>query len=133
MLISEKELTILIMKALVYPKTNLIGSDNNMYLTVNSLIKLKNLITGSNNITLRKINVKPYGFDKMYMDKVLTKDNLYQIIDQYSERTITPVKFYSILLNETYPFYYGNGRICKILFPNDDKINKFNNYKNNII
>ena len=40
-----------------------------MYLTVDSLIKTNNIITGSNNITLRKVNVKPYGFDKMYMDK----------------------------------------------------------------
>ena len=40
-----------------------------MCLTVNSLIEINNIITGSNNITLRKVNVKPYGFDKMYMDK----------------------------------------------------------------
>ena len=40
-----------------------------MSLIVNSLIEINNIITGSNNITLRKVNVKPYGFDKMYMDK----------------------------------------------------------------
>ena len=38
-----------------------------MCLTVDSLIEINNIITDSDNITLRK--VKPYGFDKMYMDK----------------------------------------------------------------
>ena len=67
-----------------------------MYLTVDSLIEI-NIITGSNNITLRKINVNPYGFDKMYMNKELIEDKLYQIIDQFNEKKITSTKFYSIL------------------------------------
>ena len=54
---------------LVYIENNLIDSDGGMYLTVDSLIEINNIITGSNNITLRKVNVKPYGFHKMYMDK----------------------------------------------------------------
>ena len=41
----------------------------NMYLTVDSLIEITNKITDSNNATLRKSNVKPYRFDKMYIDK----------------------------------------------------------------
>ena len=93
-----------------------------MYLTVDSLIEINNLITGSNNITLRKGNVKPYGFDEMYMDKALIEDKLYQIIDQFNERKNTSTKFYSILLNKIHPFYDGNYRTCKILFANDDMI-----------
>ena len=54
----------------------------------------------------------------------LIKHNLCQRIAQFYERKITPVKFYSILLNEIHPFYYGNDRTLKILFANDDKINK---------
>ena len=46
--------------------------------------KIVTIITASNNITLRKVNVKPYGFDKMYMDKELIEDKLYQIIDQFN-------------------------------------------------
>ena len=38
-------------------KSNLYGSDNNMYLTVDSLLQINNIITGSNKITLRKVNV----------------------------------------------------------------------------
>ena len=58
-------------KALVYIQNSLIDSDNSVYLTVDSLIDINNNITGLNNITLRKFNVKPYGYDKMYMDKYL--------------------------------------------------------------
>ena len=93
-----------------------------MYLTADFLIEINNIKIGSNVITLRKVNVKPYGFDKMYMDKELIEDKLYQIIDQFNERKITSTKFNSILLNKTHPFYDENGRTCKILFANDDII-----------
>ena len=49
---------------------------------------MKDIITSSNNITWRKVNVKPYGFDKMYMNKDLIKDNFYQIIDWFNEKTL---------------------------------------------
>ena len=62
----------------------MIECDGNKYLTVNFLIEINNKIRGSNNITLRKVNVKPYRFDEMYMDKDLTEDKLYQIMDQFS-------------------------------------------------
>ena len=125
-LISEKEFTGTNYKrlneVLVYIENNLTESDGGMYLTVDSLIEIKNIIEGSNNITLRKVNVKPYGFDKMYMDEELIEDKLYQIVNQFNERKITSTKFYSILLNNIHPFYGGNGRTCKILFANNDII-----------
>ena len=113
---SEKEFTGTnykrLQKDLVYIENNLIGSDGGMYLTVDSLKETNNIITGSNNITLRKVNVKPYGFDKMYMDKELIEDKLYQIKVQFNERKIMSAQFYSILLNKIHPFYDGNGRTC---------------------
>ena len=42
----------------------------------------------------------------------------------FNERKITPVRFYSIPLNEIHSFYDGNGRTCKILFADNDKIIK---------
>ena len=48
-----------------------------MYLTVDSLIEINNIIVGSNNNILRKVNVKLYGFDKLCMDK----ETLYQMIE----------------------------------------------------
>ena len=80
----------------------MIDSYGNKYLAVDSLIEINNIITGLNNITLRKVNVNPNGFYKMHMDKDLTEDKLCQVIDQFNERKVTPVKFYSILLNETH-------------------------------
>ena len=72
-LISGKEFTETNSKrfpeGLVYMKNNLIYTDGDMYLTVDSLVEINNIITCSNNITLRKVDVKPYRFDKMYMDK----------------------------------------------------------------
>lgn len=48
------------------PKNKLTDSNNNMYLTVDSLIDINNLKTGSINITLRKVNVKLYGYKNVY-------------------------------------------------------------------
>ena len=56
------------------------------------------------------------------MDKDLTEDKLYQIIDQLNKRQTTPIKFYWIIIHEIHPFYDENGRTCKILFANDDKM-----------
>ena len=85
-----------------------------------TLIEINDIITGSNKITLRKVNVKSYGFDKMYMDKELIEDKLYQIIDQFNERKITSTKSYSILLNKMYFMMEMVERV--ILFANDDII-----------
>ena len=51
----------------------------------------------------------------MYIYKELIEDKFDQIIDWFNERKITSTNFYSMLLNEIYPFYDGNGRTCKIL------------------
>ena len=45
-------------------KSNVIDIDCGMYLAVGSLMRIRNITSSSNNITLRKVNVKPYGFDK---------------------------------------------------------------------
>ena len=125
--ISEKEFTEInyerLKKSFGLHKNNLIHSYCNKYLTVDSLIEINSIITGSYNITLRKVNVKPYGHDKMYIDKNLMEDKLHQIIDQFNKRKIAPTNLYSILLNKIHPSYDINGRTCKILFANNDKIN----------
>ena len=93
-----------------------------MYLMLDSLIEINNIITGSNNITLRKVNVNPHGYDKMHMDKESIEDKLYQIIDQFSDRKIKTTKFFSILSNKIHPFYDINDKMCKILFADYDII-----------
>ena len=79
------------------------------------MIEINNIVTASNNITLSKVYRKPYGFTKTYMDKELIRDKLYQIINQFNERKITYIRFYSIFLHKTHPFYDRNDRTCKIL------------------
>ena len=49
------------------------------------------------------------------MDKELIEDKLYQLIDQFNERSITSAEFYSMLLHKTDPFLDRNGRTCMIL------------------
>ena len=55
-------------------KNNLIDSGNNMHMTVDSLIDINNLINSLNNVTLRKVNAKSSGCDKIYMDDNLIED-----------------------------------------------------------
>ena len=45
------------------------------------------------------------------MDKNLTEDKIYQIIDQLNKRQITPIKFYSILIHEIHLFYEKTNNI----------------------
>ena len=73
---------------MIYIENNLVDSDGNMYLTVDSLTEIINIIIGSNNITLTKVNLEAYRFDKMYIDKDIIEDELYKIIDQLNERKL---------------------------------------------
>ena len=59
-----------------------------MYLTVDPLIDINNIIIGSNNLFLRKVNAKPCGYDKMYMDKDLIGDKLYIICCQFQLKVV---------------------------------------------
>ena len=67
----------------------------------------------------------------MEMYKDLMEDKLYQIIDQFHEEKIKPVKFYSIRLNDIHQFYDRNGKTCKIQFTNGDEINEFIDWAKN--
>ena len=98
-LVSKKSLLILLMNDsfLNYIENDLKDYGNNMYFRVDSLIQISNIITGQNNITLRKVRVDQYRFDKFFMDKDLIEDKLYQIIFQINERKIMPVKSLIIL------------------------------------
>ena len=50
----------------------------------------------------------------MYIAKKLIKVKVYEIIDQFKERKLATIKFYSMLLNKINRFYTGNGGASKI-------------------
>ena len=83
------------------------------------LIDINNVITDLNNSTLRMVNNKPFGYDKMYMEEYLVEDKLYLLIDQFNENKINHKTFYYALLDNIHPFYDINRRACQILFVNN--------------
>lgn len=72
---------------LEYKNTYLTDQNGDLLLTVDLLITLNNIITDSQNIGLRDINVKR-GFDKIFMDKSLIEPALYQLVDEFNERKV---------------------------------------------
>ena len=94
----------------------LIDKDGSLFLTVDSLITINNIITGSNNLHLRCVNVKPARYDKNYMDASKIEEELYIVVYKFNNRLIIPSEFCRVFLNKIHPFADGNGRTCKILF-----------------
>ena len=90
--------------ALKYKNTYLADNNGDLFLTVDSLINLNNIITDSGNITLRDVNVKPAGYDKTYMDKSLIEPALYQLVNEFNERKLTRKQFCNVFLNFIHPF-----------------------------
>ena len=76
-------------RKLINCKINLILTWSENSTIVSSTDKKKKKNSSSNNIDLRKVDVELHGFDKMYMDKDLIQDNLYQILDQFNKKKIT--------------------------------------------
>ena len=102
--------------ALENKNTYLTVENDEFFLTVDLLITLNNIITGSPNITLRDINVKPAGYNKTYMDKSLIEPALHQLVNEFNETKLTRKQFCNIFVNLIHPSLDGNDRICKILF-----------------
>ena len=88
-------------RACNFKDNELINNDGDLYLTVDSLIRINNLITGSQNIQLRQTNVKPAFYDKQYMDFTRIESELYALVDKFNERQITPRCFCNIFLDKT--------------------------------
>ena len=119
-LIEEKELTLPNLKRLIdtstYKNTEMVTQEGDLFLTVDSLITLNNIITDSTNLSLRFVNVKLAFYNKQYLDFTKIEFELYNLVDQYNDRYITNRQFCQIFLDRIHPFHDGNGRTCKILF-----------------
>ena len=78
------------------------------------MIEIDNIILYKNNIDLRKLEVKPAGFNFEYMHFKEINTNLRILIDRFNDRFITKIEFVSKFLY-IHPFLDGNGRTAKIL------------------
>ena len=116
----EKEMSVVnfsrMANAYKYIQRELLTTDGDLFLTVDSLITLNNIITGSSNILLRQTNVKPAGYNKQYMHPDKIESELYRLIDQFNDRFISKRYFIKKFLNEIHPFLDGNGRLVKLCF-----------------
>ena len=101
-------------KAHKYIQEELLTAEGDLFLTVDSLIFLNNIITNSNNTFLRQVNVKPAGYKKQYMHFSQIESELYRLIDQFNDRFISKRYFFIKFLNEIHPFLDGNGRLVKL-------------------
>ena len=101
-------------KAYKYIRSELLTTDGDIFFTVDLLITLNNIITNSNNIFLRQVNVKPAGYNKQYMHFDQIESELYRLIDQFNDRFISKRYFFKKFLNEIHPFLDGNGRLVKL-------------------
>ena len=70
---------------LKYKNMLLTSKNGDLFLTVDSLITLKDIITGSQYIGLRDINVKPAGYSKKYLGKSFAEAALYCFILHYTK------------------------------------------------
>ena len=106
-----------------FKNQELINKDGDLFLTVDSLIRINNIITNSHNLHLRRHNVKPAGYNKQYMNVSGIEAELYSLIDKLNDRRITTRAFCDTFLDKIHPLPDENGRTCKILF--HDKIENF--------
>ena len=106
-----------------FKKQYLMNVHGNLFLTVDSLIRLNNIVTGSQYMGLRTCDVKPAGVRKWYMSINKIEPALYGLVDNFNDRKITPRQFCMVFFDEIHPFVDRNGRTCKVLFA--DKIENF--------
>ena len=100
-----------------------INIDRDLFLTVDSLIRINNIIINSHNLHLRRHNVKPAGYNKQYMDASRIETELYSLIDKFNNTKTTSRTFCNTFLDKIHPFADGNRRTCKTLF--DGKTGNF--------
>ena len=105
-----------LLQAAIFIKNHLLTKDGDLFLTVDSLISINNIITKSSNLTLRQCEVMPAGYNKQYMNSSKIESELYNLVDKFNERQISAAAFCKTFLDEIHPFKDGNGRTCKILF-----------------
>ena len=85
----EQEISILnisrLKSAYDFREQYLLDQDGDLFLTVDSLILLNNIVTGSQHTSLRTHNVKPAGFNKQYMEANEIEVALHGLVDDFND------------------------------------------------
>ena len=76
-----------------FKNQELFKKDGDLFLTVDSLIRINNIITNSHNLHLRRHNVKPAGYNKQYMDASRIETELHSLVDKFNDIRITSRTF----------------------------------------
>ena len=98
-----------------YKEKYLQNKEGDMFLKVDSLIEVNNVILGKNNTESRKLNVKPAGYPtNRYFPWWCVESSLYIFLDEFNKRRLTIRDFCDHFM-EIHPFLDGNGRTCKLL------------------
>ena len=92
----------------------MLTENNDLFLTLDSLIEMNNLVLGQNNSSLRLCQVKPAGFDFEYMHFTEIASKLQVLIDKFNDRFVSKKNFVTEFWTIN-PFLDGNGRTVKIL------------------
>ena len=100
--------------AYIFKKNFLTTSDNHLYLTLDSLIEINNLILNKHNQNLRQTEIKSLGYNFQYMHFSKINTNLQSLIDRFNDRQLPKTSFLKEFLN-IHPFLDGNGRTVKVL------------------
>ena len=100
--------------AYIFKKTFLTTSNNNLYLTLDSLIEINNIILNKHTQKLRQTQVKPLAYNFQYMHFSKIETNLQSLIDRFNDRQLTKTKFLKEFL-DIHPFLDSNGRTVKVL------------------
>ena len=83
-----------------FKNQELISKDGDLFLTVDSLIRINNIITNSHNLHLSGHNVKPAGYNKQCMDMSRIEADLYSLVDKFNNRRITSRAFCNTFLDK---------------------------------
>ena len=76
-----------------FKNQELINKEGDLFLTIDSLIRINNIFTNSHNLYLRRHSVKPAGYNKQYMDTSRIEAELYSLVDKFNDRRITSRTF----------------------------------------
>ena len=77
--------------------------ESDTFLTVDLLILLNNIVTGSQNTHLRNCKVKPADFNKRFMDANKIELVLSALVDDFNDRRITHREFVLDFLDKIHP------------------------------